>query len=816
MAKASKLFETRNFGLLIGVGTVLVMLLITFGTVLINDIELRVLDFNFRLKGTSRQQTIQEGVVETQRNPNISDDILIVSIDDRALDRFGKWPFPRYIHGDLMNSFARIQEQNKRERALFIDVFFIEPDAAAAEDDAILVDAIEENGRVFLETVMTRNESPPGSEAEFFERHEELYAKYGSVDNIQGDWRNVNIFFGTLPPLQPYARANQGYGHANFIQDPDEVFRRQPLVARIAQELEEIPIDELTVDHPVDVENFEHLTWQDTRGQIHEVELPLTERVIQDLRRQLERSAPLKAVDTDNDRTPDLFYHVVRKYEDRFIPSITLSLAAQYFNKGLADLEVVVGEHIRIVDPQRFDIDSGTWQPYRIETRPATLAEDGSVVQEAEYREIPEILIPIDDKGQMLVNFMGIGSSPSPQGHQTFPVRSYSGYAANPGGIDPSRWPRNRAVANKIVMVGPFAKGIAEDEKPTPFGLMYGVEIHANALNTILMDKFLTYAPQWMSIAIMAAIVMLTALMVSHLSTLWSFLLTFVLDVAYFFVVVLVFDSDYILPLTAPVIGSLLAFVAIVAYRVVTEEKDKRHIRDMFGKYVSPHVVTDLLTNPPELGGVDKELSVFFSDIRGFTTLSESMTPQELVNHLNIYLGKMTDIILEYQGTLDKYVGDEIMCFWGAPLPQTDHAMLACKCALKQMDTLRALNEEWPEERRINIGIGVNSGIMTVGNMGSEGRMNYTLMGDNVNLGARLEGTNKQYITNVIISEFTYGLVKDRVIVRELDNIRVKGKNKPVLIYELVDIAESETMEPPAAIESNGAAAKAPAPEHAA
>jgi adenylate cyclase len=244
------------------------------------------------------------------------------------------------------------------------------------------------------------------------------------------------------------------------------------------------------------------------------------------------------------------------------------------------------------------------------------------------------------------------------------------------------------------------------------------------------------------------------------------------------------------------VIGGILTYISIVTYRVMTEERDKKRITSMFGKYVSPTVVDSLLDHPPELGGVDKELTVFFSDIRGFTTLSERMSPQALVNHLNDYLTAMTDILLEYRGTLDKYVGDEIMCFWGAPLPEPDHALLACMCALKQMDVLHELNENWPEEKRINIGIGVNSGIMTVGNMGSQGRMNYTLMGDNVNLGARIEGINKVYQTNIIISEYTYGLVKDRVIVRELDNIRVKGKNKPVLIYELVDMIDTYELPP--------------------
>jgi len=245
-----------------------------------------------------------------------------------------------------------------------------------------------------------------------------------------------------------------------------------------------------------------------------------------------------------------------------------------------------------------------------------------------------------------------------------------------------------------------------------------------------------------------------------------------------------------IYPFSSLLTGLLLTFLMVIVYRALTEEREKRKTRAIFSKYVSPDVVSELLLHPPELGGVDKELTVLFSDIRGFTSLSEVMTPQELVNHLNLYLTAMTDIIHEYKGTLDKYVGDEIMCFWGAPLEQQDHAVLASKCALKMMEVLRKMNAEWPENRKINIGIGLNSGVMTVGNMGSQGRMNYTLMGDNVNLGARLEGTNKEYLTNIIISENTYTYLGNQAVVRELDNIRVKGKNKPVLIYELVDFVD--------------------------
>jgi adenylate cyclase len=397
----------------------------------------------------------------------------------------------------------------------------------------------------------------------------------------------------------------------------------------------------------------------------------------------------------------------------------------------------------------------------------------------------------------MLVNFMGAPSSDSPDGPQTFPVRSYSAYAEKaPPQEDPTTWRRTMAAGNKIVMVGAFAKGMADDEKPTPFGLMYGIEIHANALNTILMDNFIHPAPLWLNLAVLAGLVLVVAFMSSRLSTLLSFFGTLILVAAYFFVVTTIFDQrSLLISFVSPAVAMIFTFIAIVVYRAMTEERDKRRIRETFGKYVSPMVVDQLADNPPELGGVDKELTVFFSDIRGFTSISENMTPQELINHLNVYLTAMTDILVDFGGTLDKYMGDAIMGFWGAPLPQPDHALLACKCALSQMIKLKELNKTWPEPIRINIGIGLNTGVMTVGNMGSPMRMNYTLAGDNVNLGSRLEGTNKEYGTNIIMSEYTYGLVRDKVIARELDNIRVKGKNKPVLIYELVDVIGG--LEPP-------------------
>ena len=796
--KAARILEARYFGLILGLVVFGLILLVTHGTLLIDKLEMKALDFNFRLKSTFRAQRIQEGVTVREQNPNVSPDIVLVGIDDSSLDRFGEWPFPRYRTANLLEGFARISDQNARESAVFLDVFFNAP-GPVAEDDAQLARAIAENGRVFLETVLSETENPPAVYDEYFERQDVLYKKWGKLTSIQGDWTRVETFRGVQPPLKPMGRGASAYGHANFIQDDDEIYRRQGLVVKVAKLVGEVILDELGPDSLTEDEriSFHRLAWIDNQGLSHDLPYPMTDKVLAEARREIPKRSPPRKVDTDGDKKPDKELFVIRKYQDSFIPSITLALTTRYYNKTLADVEVVLGEHVRIANPQRFDPETGTWEKARRLVKPAAVDADGNVTAEAVYRDIDEVSIPIDDHGRMIINYMGIGSS---RDYQTYTLRSYAAYAANPPTSDPTTWKRHKGVAGTILMVGAFSKGMAQDEKMTPFGLMYGVEIHANALNTILMDKYLRYAPVWLDTLILFFVIALVSVLVSRMSTLWSLVVAIVMIVVHFFVVSLLFEmSNLVVGLSGPAIGVLFTFLAVVAYRTMTEEKDKARIRQMFGKYVSPSVVDQILANPPELGGVDKELTVFFSDIRGFTTLSENMTPQELVNHLNLYLTAMTDIILQYLGTLDKYVGDEVMCFWGAPLPQPDHAILACKCALRQMQVLGELNAGWSEERRINIGIGVNSGIMTVGNMGSMGRMNYTLTGDMVNLGARLEGTNKVYGTAVIISENTYGLVKDRVVVRELDNLRVKGKNKPVLIYELVDVIDG--LEPPVALE---------------
>lgn len=788
--KRSRIFEAKRFAFVIAIIIFGVFLLLLSTTKVLQNLEGPVLDAHFRLKTIRESKSIQEGAVLSHQNLKISDSILILGIDQKTLAEYGKWPFSRTYHADLVNAFSRLKDQSNRESSLFIDVFFIEEDSNPT-NDALLAKSIEDSKSVFLETVLSPYGLVEDGDAMTI-RQNELYMSWGKVKNIKGNWKTINSFYGYEPPLEPFGRVAAGYGHANFLSDSDMIYRRQPLVLRSSVLVSLLRLDELTPGYSVDDDSFERLAWQDDTGAMHDIDTPLTAASLEKLIARMKTDAPLKVEDADLDGVPDDSYHVVRQYRDSFVPAITLSLAVDYFNRTLDEVEVVVGSHILIPSPKVRNPESGELVPYSVQIEPDKFDIDGNLVSEGKRRVLSEIRIPINERAQMLVNFMGYRSSATSDGVQTFPVRSFAAYANRNPGPDPDAWRKTLAVKDKILMVGAFAAGVAEDEKPTPLGIMYGIEMHANALNTILMDNFLHQAPTWVDLMLLGGLILVIALISSRLPAIAGFFITLITVAVYFFAVNFAFDSRaYLINYSTPALASIFTFILVVVYRVFTEERDKRQIRETFGKYLSPKVVEELATNPPELGGVDKELTVFFSDIRGFTTLSENMTPQELVNHLNVYLTAMTDLAISYNGTLDKYIGDAVMCFWGAPLPLQDHAVLTCKCALKMMRTLDELNAGWPREKHIHIGIGINSGIVTVGNMGSKQRMNYTIMGDHVNLASRLEATNKEYSTGIIISEFTYAQVKDKFIVRELDNIRVKGKNKPVLIYELVDCLES-------------------------
>jgi adenylate cyclase len=261
----------------------------------------------------------------------------------------------------------------------------------------------------------------------------------------------------------------------------------------------------------------------------------------------------------------------------------------------------------------------------------------------------------------------------------------------------------------------------------------------------------------------------------------------------------MLFRSGYLLSTIMPLSEIVVLSFSMIFFNYVVADREKRQVRTAFQYYLTKSVMEEMLKHPEKLklGGDKRELTVLFSDIRGFTTISERLPPEELVRTLNEYLTPMTDLVFKHEGTLDKYMGDAIMAVWGAPLTQEDHALRACAAAVEMLEKLKELCKRWAEQGRplIDIGIGINSGHMAVGNMGSDMRFDYTVMGDNVNLGSRLEGTNKEYGTRIIISEFTFALVKGKVVARELGSVRVKGKKKPVGIYELRGIGAPQGQE---------------------
>ena len=444
------------------------------------------------------------------------------------------------------------------------------------------------------------------------------------------------------------------------------------------------------------------------------------------------------------------------KFNGYYYPSIDLVLVMHYYGIGKEDLEIKMGEYIKL--------------------------KNVPLEKMAKPTEEREIVIPIDKLGFMDINFIG--------GHGSYQNYPYY-YFHRDGSIN------NKSFENKIVLVAAHSStGIAADVHKSPYGTLFGIEHHANTLNTILNQDFIIKLSEWQNVIILLVIAIVFGLLLPRFSIIISVVFTGIVVIGYMVIAYVLFDiMNFICAFATPIIQMGTTFTAITTYKVLTEQKEKKFIKQTFSKFVSKSVVDELLKYPEKLklGGDKKILTVLFSDIRGFTSISEKVTPEALVDHLNEYLQEMTDIVISYNGTLDKYVGDEIMAFWGAPIPQEDHALRACKAAVEMMIKLHELNAKWLESGKpeLDIGIGLNTGDMVVGNMGSSSRMDYTLMGDNVNLGARLEGTNKVYKTNIIISEYTYEQVKEDILARELDLIRVKGKELPVKIYELIDIKSS-------------------------
>lgn len=394
--------------------------------------------------------------------------------------------------------------------------------------------------------------------------------------------------------------------------------------------------------------------------------------------------------------------------------------------------------------------------------------------------EVADVFIPIDGLARVLIDYPGPG--------RTF--RHVSAADILRGRVDPSE------LRDRIVFVGATAEGLY-DVRVTPFSAVYpGVEKHATIAANILEQRFLV-RPAWVETVEIAGIVLFVAvlgLLLPYLRPTWSVVATLTLAAAFVGVIHLAFRAGLWLLIIYPALAGGLTFVGITVYRFFAEERQRLWTRRAFQQYVSPEVVERIMENPDGLkfGGELRNLTVLFSDIRSFTTFTESHDPHEVVQMLREYLTRMTDCVLRERGTLDKYIGDAVMAIFGAPVALPDHAERACRAALAMVSEMDQLRERWLAEGRepFRIGIGINTDDLVVGNLGSEQLFDYTVIGDGVNLGARLESLNKEYKTEraIIISEATYEAASEAIEARRLGEVVVKGKTRPVQIYELLGL----------------------------
>jgi adenylate cyclase len=388
--------------------------------------------------------------------------------------------------------------------------------------------------------------------------------------------------------------------------------------------------------------------------------------------------------------------------------------------------------------------------------------------------------LPLLDTNSMLINFFGQSVGPERKG--PFPIIPFVDVLN--GAFDQS------LVKDKIVLIGLTVRGLEEFSTPTTSNTkMWGVEVLGNAIETILSERYLMPASRTMTVVLIFLMAALAACLVTLSRPSWATIGSVMLLGLYVFIAGVFFDAGILLNLIYPPSALLISFGLVMAYRVVYEQGEQRKIRELMGQYLSPTVSQWVLQDPDklQLGGQTQDITVLFSDIRGFTTLAHTLAPQALVSLLNEYMTVMSRIVFKHDGVLDKYIGDAIMAFWNAPMPQPDHARRACQTALEMISALRALQADW--KRRglppFEVGIGINSGPAVVGNIGSLERLQYTALGDTTNVASRLEGLGKMYGVPIVIGETTRKEAGPAFEYRELDLVAVKGRDKPLVVYEV-------------------------------
>lgn len=448
-------------------------------------------------------------------------------------------------------------------------------------------------------------------------------------------------------------------------------------------------------------------------------------------------------IDSDRDgvvrRVPLLF-----RYDDAFYPSLSLRTVCDYLGVSPEHVVLKPGESIILKTPSR------------------------------------NLEIPIDDDGNMIVNFIGTWER---MRHYEFAEV----FRASEDREELELW--GDEIGGKIVVVSEVMTGAA-DVGPVPTDTNFPLSgVHANAIHTILTANFLHEVRGLRMLGIELLLLGVVLVIALRLSSVPFSVATIVLLLGYLAASAILFLSGgVILNIVRPMLGVGIAFVSIMAYRYVNEEKQKEVLRRSFESYFPPSVVRRIMAHPDLItsSGHEKELTILFSDIKSFTTHSSTMEPDEIQRLLNEYFDAMVEIVFKYDGTVDKFIGDGLMVFFGDPEPQDDHALRCVRAAMEMQAKVRQLKEKWEAERRmpIQIRIGINTGKVVVGNMGSARRLSYTVLGAPVNLAQRLEASAP--VGGILISARTNELVRPQVQTRSLGSIQVKGLTEGIPVYEVV------------------------------
>jgi len=399
--------------------------------------------------------------------------------------------------------------------------------------------------------------------------------------------------------------------------------------------------------------------------------------------------------------------------------------------------------------------------------------------------------IPVAEHDTMPINFLGPPSEPGGAG--SFRIVSFADVLD--GRFDPA------LVRDRIVLLGPTIRGVDEHATPTTGDTrMWGVEILGNAIETVLHQRFLVPVAWPVTVILIGLMALLAALVVAAWRPL-SAGLTVVAGLAlYGTIAAMLFDGGVVLELIYPPAALLISFAAALSSRLVLEQAEQRTVREAMGRYLSPVVSQWVLADPDrlKLGGETREMTVLFSDLRNFTTLAHALHPETLVALLNTYRAEMADVVFRHDGVLAQYAGDAVEAFWNAPMAQPDHARRACETALDMVSALERLRPEFARRgwAHFDLGVGINSGQMVVGNMGSKDRLIYTAVGDPVNVASRLEGLSKEYGVRVVVGEATTTAAPQAFAYRFLDLVAVKGRAEPLRCYEV--LARAGALEPAA------------------